>query len=370
MMTHGRRDIEVAQLERVAHALMGSIVGGASWTEPLERLMPVLGTFGGGLARVTPPDLFGLPSCGVAEVVHAIRARKTPPLTRLTRIDPSPRDGFVCDQMDVYRRARAKDQFCLEYLRPMGVAYQASAYVDETKDGAVNFMLFRGPGSGGFEPSDLVAFAGLLPYIRAAAMASRVALAREAEHAAAPFSNRGDPAIRLSHDGGVLDCPAEALNLLGPEVGVTRSRIRASSAWDQKRIDQALATALARRRPGLVTILGRDQRSSLRLLFVPVVGQALDVFHATAVLLVVLDVSRRPPIDEGALDLLVTAAGLTPRETAVARLVASGHAPRAAAARLGIGYDTIRLHLKAVYAKAGVHSQADLAALLNRYSGH
>lgn len=360
--------LDVAGMERAAQALLGAVVSGGSWQEPLESFLPVLGAFGGGLARVTPPDLFGLPSSGMIDVVDAIYARRAPPVTRLTRIDPSPLQGFVCDQMDAYRLARARDPFCQEFLRPMGVAYQASAFVDETSDGAVNFLLFRRAGSGGFDPADLATFSLALPYLRAAAMTSRAALARNADEAAAPFRRRGDPVLALSHAGRVLDGPREAIDLLGPDVVVAAGRLRARYAMDQRRIDQALTSALADRRPGLVTLSTPARASSLRLLFVPVLGRALDVFRATAALMVVLDVSRRVPIDEDAMRLLASSTGLTPRETEVARLVAAGHGPREAAARLGIGYDTARLHLKAVYAKADIHGQWDLTALLHRFT--
>ncbi len=124
--------MDFAGLERAGHALMGAIVAGLPWKEPLEEIMPVLGCFGGGLARVTLPDLFGLPSSGLAEVVDAIDARKAPPVSKLTRVGPAPQEGFVCDQMDVYRLARERDPFCRDFVRrslgdPSGAAASGAA---------------------------------------------------------------------------------------------------------------------------------------------------------------------------------------------------------------------------------------------------
>ena len=369
MTPQPKRSIDVLQIEHAGRALLGDVVGGSSWVEPLERLLPGLGAFGGGLARVTPPNLFGLPTCGVAEVVEAIAARRTPPVTRLTRVDPTSQAGFVCDQMEIYRLARARDPFCQEFLRPRGLAYQASALLDLTADGPINFMLFRGPGSGGFEPADLAAFACLLPYVRAATMASRTTLRLDEGRAALPFQNRGDPVIRVAHDGTALDCPPEALHLLTPDVHVVGGRLTASSAWNRRRIDRGLTAALTERRPSLVTV-SAEVNDSLRLLFIPMSGQALDVFHAAAALVIVLDVSRSPTVSEEALDLLARSAALTRRETDVARIVAAGRTPREAADRLQIGYETVRLHLKAVFGKAGVHGQSELVALIHRLSRH
>ncbi len=102
----------------------------------------------------------------------------------------------------------------------------------------------------------------------------------------------------------------------------------------------------------------------------PVLGQALDVFRSTAALVVALDITRPPKVDERSLDLLVSASGLTRRETEVTRLVASGCTPRKSADLLGISYETVRLHLKNACAKLGVHGQAELTALVNRLSSH
>ena len=369
MLANPKRMIDRFELEAAGRHLLGAVVGGAHWVDPLENLMPLLGAFGGGLARVAPPTLFGLPTYGVVDIVEAIAARRTPPVTRLTRVDPTARDGFVCDQMDAYRLARARDPFCQEFLRPRGVAYQASALLDLTSDGPINFMMFRGPGSGGFEPGDLADFSCILPYVRAATMASRATLRLGADRAAAPFEGRGDPVIRVTRAGTVSDCPSEACDLLAPDVRVIGGRLTASSAWDQGRIDRALTAALSERRPSLVT-LTMGLKDSLRLLFIPMLGLALDVFHATAALVVALDVSRAPRVSEASLDILARSIALTRRERDVARVIAAGRTPREAAAQLGIGYETTRLHLKAVFGKAGIHSQGELVALLHRISCH
>ncbi len=369
MLSYSKRRINGPQLEAAGRALLGAVVAGSSWDGPLEELMPSLGAFGGGLARVKPPNLFGLPTCGVADVVEAIAKHRTPPLTKLTRVDPAPKDGFVCDQMDAYRLARARDPFCQEFLRPRGLTYQASAFVDLTPGGAINFMLFRGPNSDGFDSAELETFSCLLPYVRAATMASRSMLRIDAERAAAPFRSRGDPAIHVAQDGTVLDGPQDALDLLNPDIRLLGGRLAASSPSDQKRIDRALTCALTGRRPALITI-ATELLDAVKLLFIPILGQALDVFRATAALVIVLDVSNAAKVSEEGLDLVARSAGLTRRETDVAQLIASGQTPREAAIQLQIGYETARLHLKAVFSKVGVHGQAELAALLQRLSRH
>jgi DNA-binding CsgD family transcriptional regulator len=57
---------------------------------------------------------------------------------------------------------------------------------------------------------------------------------------------------------------------------------------------------------------------------------------------------------------------LTPAAARVAALIASGNTIPEAATTLSIKTDTVRVHLKAVYAKTGVHRQAELARLLTK----
>ena len=65
---------------------------------------------------------------------------------------------------------------------------------------------------------------------------------------------------------------------------------------------------------------------------------------------------------------LATAFKLTPGETRLAELIADGLGVQEAAEALGITRNTARTHMKRIYAKAGVHSQADLIRLFSRGS--
>ena len=117
------------------------------------------------------------------------------------------------------------------------------------------------------------------------------------------------------------------------------------------------------RKPGRVTI-ERDGSRSLRLLVLPVLGRARDVFRSTAALAVALDITRPSQVDERSLDLLVFATGLTRRETEVTRLVASGCTPRQSADLLAIRYETRRLYLTTA-AASSCPCQAELTALVD-----
>ncbi|WP_165359339.1 helix-turn-helix transcriptional regulator [Lichenibacterium minor] len=362
--------MKLQSLEDAARHVLAETMVGGSWFDALETLMSAMGTLGGGIARIVPPDMFSLPTSGVAEVVRAVETGRAPPITHRTQISPGPRDGFVCDQMDVYRAARSRDPFYQDFLIPYGLAYQTSAFLDMTDAGAVNLITFKPPESGGFAAEDLTTFALVLPYLRAAAMTCRGSLRAEARRCALSFERGGDPVIHLGHDGRVLETSPGVEDALAPLMWISSFRLRAASSADQRRLDDALRTALEARKPSLVSFTTIDHAASFRLLVVPVLGQAQEVFHATAAVATVLDASRTSRLDRATMELLARSAGLTPRESEVAHIVADGASPSIAAERMEISIETVRLHLKAAFRKLGVHSQTELALLAHRLTVH
>jgi DNA-binding CsgD family transcriptional regulator len=58
--------------------------------------------------------------------------------------------------------------------------------------------------------------------------------------------------------------------------------------------------------------------------------------------------------------------GLTEAEARVAALLAAGHAPREAADKLGISFNTVRTHLQRIFAKTDTARQGELIGLLTR----
>lgn len=55
---------------------------------------------------------------------------------------------------------------------------------------------------------------------------------------------------------------------------------------------------------------------------------------------------------------------LTPRESEVARLLATGLAIKQVAGRLGVSYHTARHHAERIYSKLGVHGRVEVARLV------
>jgi DNA-binding CsgD family transcriptional regulator len=69
-------------------------------------------------------------------------------------------------------------------------------------------------------------------------------------------------------------------------------------------------------------------------------------------------VSERPEV------VLIRLYGLTPAEAKVAALIVRGMSARQAAEGLAISYNTVKSHLKRVFAKTGTKRQGDLIRLI------
>jgi DNA-binding CsgD family transcriptional regulator len=64
---------------------------------------------------------------------------------------------------------------------------------------------------------------------------------------------------------------------------------------------------------------------------------------------------------------MAAAFGLSPAEMRIAELVVAGRRPSEIASELHLSTNTVRVHLKRIFRKVGVHTQAQLAiASLNR----
>lgn len=87
------------------------------------------------------------------------------------------------------------------------------------------------------------------------------------------------------------------------------------------------------------------------------------LFMPRALALLVL---RAPDAEDFSSDDIILPRGLTPAEQRLARALLAGGSLAEIAVRLGVAYETVRSHLKAISAKTGSHSQRELIALLLR----
>ena len=181
--------------------------------------------------------------------------------------------------------------------------------------------------------------------------------------------NRG--AMLLDDLGRVVCLNGAAKRQLGNGLSIIASRLRARSQPAnlalQALIDSVTAPPPYRQKSALDAVaVPRPQGRPVLLQAAPLVNSARDFFQQARALVILQDLEHFPETDS---TLLQVAFGFTPTEARVAQAIAGGKRPSQIAANLAISVNTVRSHLKQVFAKTDTNSQSELAALLSRLAG-
>ena len=178
----------------------------------------------------------------------------------------------------------------------------------------------------------------------------------------------GAGVLHLDRRGRVVAANDRALDLLREhdglidDGGVLCASEPANDAELQRLLRHALPLFDGHGTGGSITICRPSSASRLVLHVSPVGGSSMDArSQRVAALVLVVEPGRRPPIDA---DLVASALGLTPTESSVAVMLASGHSLREIAAATRRKEGTVRWHLKQIFTKHRLSRQTDLVRLV------
>lgn len=165
----------------------------------------------------------------------------------------------------------------------------------------------------------------------------------------------------------VIDMNAAAIEMVGREDGLRMpdSRLRALRPGDDRRLQRAVRSALARRTVAaperIVTI---PRRSGLRpyLVWAQSPPRLAGLAEGTAprAVLWVTDPERERTVSE---QVLRHAWGLTPREAQVTAGLIGGRSRAEVARALRLSENAVKFHLRGIYRKTGTHRVDALVAL-------
>ena len=175
------------------------------------------------------------------------------------------------------------------------------------------------------------------------------------------------PALALDRFGLVLDMNAAVEPILDDEINIRHRRLcvhnkRAKLQLDAL-VDQMRTTPDTSALSVSPIAVQRLTKPPVVIRVLPVDGAARTPFLGARALLLLTDLGRK---SRPHLEMLAVTFGLSPAETRLASVIATGLSTEQAAEELGITRATARNQLKAVFAKTGTHRQAELAALLAR----
>lgn len=263
-------------------------------------------------------------------------------------------------------------EFYNDWMRPQGFLDSfAVNLAPGTLESAV--AAFRGPGSD-YDEEDLKLVRALTPHLRQAVAVNRRLhrAAREADVLAEGLDHFATGVLVLDASGRVLRSNRAADRMLACKDGLSlcHNELAAARPADARALRQLIGSAAKIRNGhgvgagGRIAIERPSGRRPLMLLVSPVRSVGADeVDGRAAVLVFVVDPEQSvaPP-----LEALRRLWGLTCAEARVASLLAAGCHLDDIAERLGVQTNTVRAHLKQVFAKTETRRQADLVLLLLR----
>ena len=172
----------------------------------------------------------------------------------------------------------------------------------------------------------------------------------------------GEPGIVVADDLTVLAIGDQACVELEPEFQLRQGRLVANSqdAWDVAVRLRSLVREVETGSPRLPLVLRRDA-AGRRPLLLDVIRLAAPNDYGPLALVRLKDMDKRGRIDRVRLQDVFQ---LSQAEVKLAILIAEGTTLDSAAREIGVGRETARSQLKALFEKTGCRRQADLAVLL------
>ncbi|MBH5369543.1 helix-turn-helix transcriptional regulator [Bradyrhizobium glycinis] len=265
-------------------------------------------------------------------------------------------------------RELERSGFYDEVLRPQGIGHNAMIALAARDDFRVAFNICRSRNRGEFEASDQKTIEMLAPHLRRSVTLG--------------FRLTGYHALRNAAFD-VIDQLADGVVVMGPRAHVLFAnqtscsleaegtlRLKPSMAtWSSphsRRLGDLVRSALAGGAGGTMSLPAVDGTRLLTIIIVGLRSQEVAMLGGAfirnaACAAFVIDPPRRARASS---HQLMNAYGLTKAEARVAVAASSGGTTSEAATMLGLSANTVKTHLRRVFAKTDTRGQAELAALL------
>lgn len=273
--------------------------------------------------------------------------------------------GEVVTDLDLMTPEQIRaDPMYNEVLFPFG--YRWFAGVGFWADTAAWALTIQRTGREGmFEAHDKQLLARLAPRLTETATLA-TAVGRAVLTSMSDVLNRvRQPALVLNREGMVLRTNEIADRGFDDEIRIRERRLVLRDKQAMARFDQLVSmirsTPDAAAIPASPILVRRTTKPPVVLRLLPVEGAARSVFLGARAMLILSNLTPRLAPDPA---LIGQAFDLTPAESRLAALLATGTSIASAAEHLRISRETARNHLKSIFSKTGVHRQSELVKLL------
>jgi DNA-binding CsgD family transcriptional regulator len=270
------------------------------------------------------------------------------------------------------RKTLLGSEWYADYCLPLGISQAIGATIHKGSVVSSNIAIMGPPGRPDFDCNDMALLEALMPHMQRA-LKIHMHLA-EANLRQGEFVEAIEPlavgVILVTASGQVLFANQSARCLLDNRDGLMMDRqgIRAGRSRETNALRALIGCAVTScgqrqsQSGGGLNVTRPNGRRALQVLVSPIRPQQSLHLGARAVAAIYVtdpeQVSERPEV------VLMRLYGLTPAEAKVAALIVRGMSARQAAEGLAISYNTVKSHLKRVFAKTGSNGQGDLIRLI------
>jgi len=351
--------------------LYAAALGSTNWNVPLERLRAV---FAGEHVVLATVDLETgqrplIASAGIDDSDRALllseeASRLAQPYFQVTPIDVAITRAAIVSDSEF-----AKSALYNEILRPTGGFHSVGATVKGSGPLLASLQVCRPQRAGAYNAVDAAVFQALLPHLMMAIeVRRRLALAEERNSGLERLLDRLSVAAFVTDGAGrprFMNARAAQLIARGDGLTIGNGMLTAANPATTRDL-RALIAGIAyggQNGAGARFVLARPSlRPPLHATLMPAwrLDPEANGSVAQGVALLVSEPDAPPAIDREA---LADTFRLTTREAEIAALLADGTELGEIAQALELGIGTVRNHLKRVFQKTGVGSQAALVAL-------
>ena len=295
----------------------------------------------------------------------------------LSRVGPLP-SGQLVHTDDLYTDHEKKVSAAYNEARRQGQMQRGlTVRLDGPQNSNIVWNLADSAASGGcWDSEQLETISRLLPHVRQfvrmrQALADAGALGSSLVDL---LDNTNFGVIQLDRQGRIVVTNDRARELLKQSDGLLdsggflRARMPAENQVLQRLLGRALRPLGARASGGSMTIQRAIARTRLGVQINPVPRlESQSAVQGASVLVLVVDpAAPAPRIDA---EVVGMALGLTPTESALAVMLATGHSVSQIAAQTGRTQGTVRWHLKQIFQKLHITRQADLVLRILALNG-
>lgn len=365
-------EIDVGKLDRALDRAIEAAGDGSIWSEVVRAIADATGSFGANVIPTTervPGMVVATDSLGPAFddyfndgwYENDWRLRALPLLLR---------DGVASDPQYTSREDFAQHGY-YKFQARHGIGKTCMIGFSAPEDMLV-LTLHRKLEQDFFSDREVAVLRNVRERLMVAALIARAASRQRTDGMVEAFQLAGVGAIFFNRFCKVTAVNDHAARLLGQELQVSDGELRTRSRNESRLIRERMSAVLTERwlAPGSThapVFVERAGRRPVMIRIQRLGGNMPDFFsHAVGVCLV----SDPEPAAGAEPQLLRQLFNLTAAEACIALKLAQGLRLRDVAEANGVSYETVRSHLRSIFAKTETNRQAELVALVERLRGY